>query len=50
MESEKGGGVMVHYGWVIAAALAGFILGALIMSLMAVASRADDESERWWAE
>jgi len=31
-------------------ALAGFILGALLMSLMAAASRADDEAERWWAE
>jgi len=36
----------VHIGWVIAAALAGFILGALIMSLMAVASTADDLMER----
>jgi len=40
----------VHIGWVIAAALAGFLFGALLMSLMAMASRADDESERWWAE
>jgi len=36
----------VHIGWVVAAALGGFILGALIMSLMAVASRADDLMER----
>jgi len=31
---------------VIAAALAGFILGVLLMSLMAVASTADDLMER----
>ena len=29
----------VHIGWVIAAALAGFLFGALIMSLAVVASR-----------
>jgi len=34
----------VHIGWVIAAALAGFIFGVLIMALMPVASRADDDS------
>ena len=38
----------VHIGWVIAAALAGFILGALLMSLMAVASRADEKMEERW--
>ena len=40
----------VPIGWVIAAALAGFIFGALLMALMTVASRADDDSEKWWAE
>jgi len=38
----------VPIGWVIAAALAGFLLGALVMALMAVASAADDESEKRW--
>ena len=38
----------VHIGWVIAAALAGFILGALLMSLMAVASWADRNEEQRW--
>jgi hypothetical protein len=38
----------VHITWVIVAALAGFIFGVLLMSLMAVASRADDESEKRW--
>ena len=38
----------VPIGWVIAAELAGFLLGALVMALMAVASSADDESEKRW--
>jgi membrane associated rhomboid family serine protease len=37
--------VTVHIGWVIVAALAGFIFGVLLMALMAVASNADDEME-----
>jgi len=41
---------MVHYGWVIVAALAGFILGALLMSLMAVASRADELMDSFYEE
>ena len=40
----------VPIGWVIAAALAGFILGALLMSLMAVASYADRREEQPWEE
>ena len=35
----------VHITWVIVAALAGFIFGVLLMSLMAVASWADDSME-----
>lgn len=36
---------MIHYGWAILAALAGVIFGALLMSLMAVASYADRVEE-----
>jgi hypothetical protein len=36
----------VHIGWVIAAALAGVVFGVLLMSLMAVASAADELMER----
>jgi hypothetical protein len=39
-----------HIGWVIVAALAGFIFGVLLMSLMAVASTADDDAEKLWTE
>jgi len=35
----------VPIGWVIAAELAGFLLGALVMALMTVASWADDSME-----
>ena len=38
----------VPIGWLIAAALAGFIFGALLMSLMAAASRADEKMEERW--
>ena len=35
----------VPIGWVIAAALAGFIFGVLVVALMTVASWADDSME-----
>ena len=41
---------MIPYGWAIVAALAGFLFGALLMSLMAVASCADRMEERSWEE
>ena len=37
---------MIHYGWAIVAALAGFLFGALLMSLMAAASNADRDAEQ----
>ena len=40
----------VHIGWVIAAALAGAILGALLMSLMAMGANADRMEEERWEE
>ena len=36
----------VPIGWLIAAALAGFIFGVLLMALMTVASNADELMER----
>jgi hypothetical protein len=42
--------VTVPIGWLFLAALAGFIFGVLLMSLMAVASAADDDAEKLWTE
>lgn len=41
---------MIHYGWVIVAALAGCLFGALLMSLMSMASCAERMEERRWEE